>query len=223
MFKIILLTTAIILSACSSQDSSTDKKETTVSVEDLSKQISVGEIELKENVHFKIIETPIESKDNEVIVYFWYRCPHCYEFDKAVKENYFKLVDRNITIRNEHAALSSKWIPDAQLFYALKNLNLEKISTPLLMEFFHNNKDGSITIDTIYSKLNITENDIKRSITSEETINMLKKSHEDAIKAGLRGTPSVIVEGKYLILNNGFKNHNDILDAIIKLSLLNNK
>lgn len=225
MFKknILLFLSTIILTACINDQADIEKKEEVVSIEDLSSQISVGAIDLTEGVHFKKINNPIKSKNNEIIVYFWYKCPHCYKFENTLKENYYKLADRNITIRNEHAALSSKWIPDAQLFYALRNLNLDKKSTPLLMEFFHNNKDKSITIESIYSKLNITENDIKQSISSEKTISMLKDSHEDAIQVGLRGTPSIIVEGKYLIINKGFKNYNEILDAVIKLSLIDDK
>lgn len=172
----------------------------------------------KPGEHYTILKTPIESKNNEIIEYFWYKCPHCYSFEQMLKHNYQMLIKDEITIRVEHAAIAKHWVQDAQLFYTFREMGLEKKATGILMDFFHNNKDKKKTFDGALKEIGVTQEELNKVFTSEPVINALKKSYEDAVKAGITGTPSIIVEGKYLMNSKVFKDYKDLLQAAIEVA-----
>lgn len=212
----------LFLVACG-EEKEVEKAET---VDQVLKTDRVGDIDnlvvksvlYKPGEHYTVLETPIESKDNEIIEYFWYKCSHCYKFEKMIKANYQELIKNEVTLRLEHAAISKKWVQDAQLFYTLREMKLEKKSTAILMEFFHNNKDGVKTFESVLAEIGTTQDELNKVYTSEPVIKSLKKSYEDAIKAGISGTPSIIVEGKYLMNNKAFSGYKEMLGAAIELT-----
>jgi thiol:disulfide interchange protein DsbA len=183
----------------------------------------IESVNYKPGEHYKILENPIESKNNEIIEYFWYKCPHCNTFDKMIQKNYKLLVENNMTLRTEHAAIAKNWVQDAQLFYTLREMKLEKKSTGILMDLFHNNKDGKKTFKDVLEEIGTTEEDLNKVFASEPVIARLKKSYEDALKAGISGTPSIIVEGKYLMSNKAFNGYKELLEAAIEIAKINEK
>lgn len=219
---VILITISIFFIYNKNEISNKDNTQIESPIIDINNYVEKG-VEYKENVHYKKLLNPIPSMNNEIIEYFWYKCSHCYNFDKTLKRNYRKLIDNNITIRFEHAAISKNWVSDAQLFYAFRNLNLEKKSLPLMMEFFHENNNKNIKFEDILKELEITEYQLKESIISEKVINDLKESHKYAMQAGITGTPSLIIEGKYLLINSAFKSQDEMLEAAIKISEYDNE
>lgn len=223
---LVTIIASLFIMACGEEKAPEKLQENVVTKEEKVENIDtliVESVDFKPGEHYTILEDPIESKNNEIIEYFWYKCPHCYTFEQMLKKNYQLLITNNMTLRVEHAAISKRWVQDAQLFYALREMKLEKKSTGLLMDFFHNNKDGKKTFEGVLKEIGTTQKDLNEVFASEPVINRLKKSYDDSVKAGIAGTPSVIVEGKYLMTNKAFKGYKEMMEAAIELAKINDK
>lgn len=224
----------LMLAACDSQEEVKDVNPELqgVVVDSADKVSGIDNLVLKvakyqPGVHYKVLEKPIDAKDNEIIEYFWFKCPHCYKFEKMLKDNYIMLKDNRVTVRIEHAAISKRWVQDAQLFYTFKVMGIERKALPVLMEFYHNNKDKEgnpkKTFDDVLAELGVTKEKLDEVFISQKVIDLLKQSHSDAVQAGISGTPSIIVEGKYLMNNKSFKGYKELLEAAIELTKIDDK
>ena len=66
---------------------------------------------------------PPQSTDSpgkiEVVEFFWYRCPHCYNLE-PVLEDWLKKLPRDVQFRRVPAIFDNEWSLDARIFYALE-------------------------------------------------------------------------------------------------------
>jgi thiol:disulfide interchange protein DsbA len=55
----------------------------------------------------------------EVLEFFWYGCPHCYDLQPALKA-WMKKKSPDIELRRVPAVFRESWIPHTRLFYTLE-------------------------------------------------------------------------------------------------------
>lgn len=67
--------------------------------------------------------TDVKSGQVEVLEFFWYRCPHCYNMEPEV-QSWEKKLPRNVVFKRVPGILSDGWVPLARAFYALEALDL---------------------------------------------------------------------------------------------------
>src|SRR3974377_845975 len=61
-----------------------------------------------------------ESGDkNEVVEFFWYRCPHCYSLEPYL-ESWVKKLPQDTQFRRVPTVFSQEWAIDARIYYALE-------------------------------------------------------------------------------------------------------
>src|SRR5471030_772380 len=74
---------------------------------------------------------PVETKGKvEVVEFFWYRCPHCYNLE-PVLEPWVKKLPADVQFRRVPAVLSDAWAIDAAIFYTFEALGvLDKVHKP---------------------------------------------------------------------------------------------
>ena len=68
------------------------------------------------------IPQPVESKGKvEVIEFFWYGCPHCYDFEPELS-SWVKRQPKDVVFRRVPVAFRDDFLPHSQLFYALDSM-----------------------------------------------------------------------------------------------------
>jgi thiol:disulfide interchange protein DsbA len=142
---------------------------------------------------------------NEVVEFFWYRCPHCYSLE-PVLESWVKKLPADTQFRRVPAVFNEEWALDARIFYALDSIGmLEKVHRGM---FDHIHKGGGAGLKgPVYMKfiaewlakqgVDMAKYDAAlRSFTVETR---LKRAMQAAQAYKLDGVPALAVNGRYLV------------------------
>ena len=77
---------------------------------------------IEEGFDYRILQNPqpVSAKGKiEVIEFFWYGCPHCYDFEPEIS-TWVKRQAKDVVFRQVPVAFRDNLMPHSQLFYALE-------------------------------------------------------------------------------------------------------
>ena len=157
----------------------------------------------EEGKHYKLVDQAktIDGDKVEVLEFFWYGCPHCYQFEPKLSE-WKKNKPDYVEFVRVPATFQPLWILHARAYYALQLLGVgEEIHLKFFSEI-HNKKNYMKTVDalTVFVQANGVDRsefiDAMNSFTVETNVRKATKLVTDY---NLNGVPAVAVNGKYLI------------------------
>lgn len=67
--------------------------------------------------------TDVKPNQVEVLEFFWYRCPHCYQLEPDLHA-WARKLPKNVVLKRIPGILNDSWIPLTRVYYALEALNL---------------------------------------------------------------------------------------------------
>jgi thiol:disulfide interchange protein DsbA len=153
---------------------------------------------------YKLIDPPQAQpptvKGVEVLEFFNYACPHCYEFEPNLK-TWLKSRPKNTEFRYVPAIFNERMIPLAKIFYALEEMSL--------LDKFHEKVYYAIH----QQQLNLTERtvllkwvgeqgiDVKKFEATFDSFSVNNKVQRAAMMTKnyhIPGTPYLVIGGRYL-------------------------
>lgn len=145
---------------------------------------------------------PTDTPDKvEVVEVFWYGCPHCFTFLPAM-EQFKKTTPDYVAVRHMPAIFRESWVAHARAFYTADLLGVaEKIHRPLF-EAIHVRKqplDNRDDLMKFFEQHGVSNDDFAKTYDSFAVETLMRKSQVMQQRYGVRGTPSVIVNGKYRV------------------------
>lgn len=179
----------------------------------------------RQNIEYRMIEPqPIETGDRiEVIDFFWYGCPFCYQLQPSLEE-WIKRKPGDVAVRRIPTLLRDSWAPHARIFYALELLNE--------VERLHQRVYHSYHVEELpMSKPDVMEqwavkNGIDRrrwvdAYFSPEVDGRLARAKRATQVYAIEGTPSLVVDGRYLTSGSmapSLKDMVPVLEELIRLA-----
>lgn len=170
----------------------------------------------QQDVHYRVLATALPVEANHVHEFFWYGCPAC----KATEPLMQSLkADEKLKVEVNPSLLNEKWVFDAVIYQAFKHFNKLETLHPL---YFEARQNGSIKDQAGFEAF-LSDNGIK-----PEEFNTFAQS--DELKAALdasfaverqlesTGVPTLVVGGKYVLINRGFDSMEQMQQAISWLS-----
>jgi thiol:disulfide interchange protein DsbA len=144
---------------------------------------------------------PVATGDKiEVIDFFWYGCPHCYDFQPAL-EDWMRRRPPDVAVRRIPVILRDSWAPHARIYYTLEALG--EVGR-LHREVYH----GYHVQELHMSKPDVMVRwAVRHGIPAEKWLDaynspdVLEKVEQAKALTrayGIQGTPSVVVDGRYL-------------------------
>jgi thiol:disulfide interchange protein DsbA len=131
---------------------------------------------------------PTDTPDKvEVLEVFWYGCPHCFTF-LPYMEQYAKSAADDVAVRHMPAIFRDSWVAHA------------RDSKEELMKFFE-----------MYG---VSNDDFNKTFNSFAVETLLRKSQVMQQRYGVRGTPTVIVNGKYRVSGSRAGQPEDMIKVI---------
>ena len=83
---------------------------------------------------------PLDTKGKvEVIEFFWYGCPHCFDFDPEIMA-WEKRQAKDVVFRQVPIAFREELMPHSQLFYALEALGNSNLNSKVIFAMHRENK-----------------------------------------------------------------------------------
>ncbi len=165
---------------------------------------------------------PIETGNKiEVIEFFYYGCPHCYDLEPYLKK-WMDGVPKDVAFRRIPAVFRDDWVPLTKTFYTLEALGELNRLHGDVFEAIHVKQ---INLNNEQTLLDWMEQhgvnrkkfaDAYNSFSVNSRVEFAKK----LTKAyGVQGTPSLVVDGKYLTgpgLTGSHESAMQVLDQLIE-------
>lgn len=202
LYKItpILLISMLTLTACSEN---ADPAQSSVELQKVNDQSQVDQLDTpayQEGVHYRIVNNinTGDLKDPSIIEYFWLSCGHCQKLEQPLKQ--FKAEHPNVGFARKHAVLGENWVRDGRLYYALEetgnmqhfdeffSLYMTGLSEETFIEFFNKN-----AIDQAQF--------LEVAGSSDNVLAKMQESLSEMSENKITSVPSLVINGKYLILS----------------------
>jgi thiol:disulfide interchange protein DsbA len=177
-----------------------------------------------EQTYRVILPQKVETGDRiEIIDFFWYGCPFCYEL-LPIMSAWEKRKGTEIAVRRIPAILREGWLADAHLYYTLELLGETERLHATVFNSVH--KDQLRTSDQQAVEAWAVQNGIDRqkwvgAYTNVEVRNRVVRAMELGRNYDVRGTPAVVVDGRYQTgggIAGGLGNVPAVLDALVDLA-----
>ena len=157
----------------------------------------------KEGVDYRVLPTaqPVETKGKvEVIEFFWYGCPHCFDFDPELQA-WVKKQNRDVVFKRVPIAFREDFLAHSQIFYALESLGKEQAMTPKIFNAIHVGHKQLTKEAEISDWMASQGVDAKVFMAAYKSFSVVTKA-KSANKIGeafrIDGVPTIAIGGKYI-------------------------
>lgn len=162
-------------------------------------------------------ETPAKI---EVIEFFSYGCIHCYHFHADLKKWVAKLPADVVFKRVPISFNRSPWFNLNRLFYSLEAIGELSRLDDAVFAAIHDKNVKLYDDDTIKAWVAQEGVDAKKFADAYVSFGVQSKSKRaDQLAAAykVQGTPSLAIDGRYMVLNEGVSSYGDLLSRADKL------
>lgn len=161
----------------------------------------------------------------EVIEFFWYGCPHCYQFEPYIKEWSANLPENVVFIR-QPAVFSSVWAKHAKAYFTAEALGVvDEVHADLFYAIQVNKQ--KLTSEDELAKFFVAQgidkaafNDAYHSFIVDTKMRQAKAMGP---RYGITAVPAIVVNGKYLVNGRTAGSHQNIIKVINELSVQESK
>jgi len=135
----------------------------------------------------------------EVLEFFWYRCPHCFQLEPALN-TWLKSLPKDAQVRRVPAVFRDDWLPGAKLYYTLEQMNLLGKLHDKVFNAYHvenvNLNDPAVLGDWI-AKQSVDRKKFESIYNSFSTQSKATQGARLATAYAIGGVPAFIIDGKY--------------------------
>lgn len=170
-------------------------------------------------VHYKILQTQGVVDDPskiEVREFFSYICPHCFHLEPKVnswlktKPSYVDFVRTPVTFLPHAKAL-------ARAYYVEQALGKVGRMHDAIFDAIHKDHDPIFTQDALaefFTKYGVKKSDFNQLYNSFGVSTKLRQADAMAQDYQIQGVPSLVVNGKYLVLRDHLRSNEQMFDVV---------
>jgi thiol:disulfide interchange protein DsbA len=158
---------------------------------------------IEEGFDYRILPVPqpVESKGKvEVIEFFWYGCPHCYDFEPELSA-WVKRQPKDVVFRRIPVAFRDDLLPHSQLFYALEAMGKGDALNEKVMYAIHKENKRLLTEPEIadwVASQGVDRNSFLATYRSFAVVSKAKAAKQLAEAYRIDGVPTIVMQGKYV-------------------------
>jgi thiol:disulfide interchange protein DsbA len=137
----------------------------------------------------------------EVVEFFWYGCPHCYNIEPLV-EKWKKTLPADAVFRPFPAVFNARWGHDAAIFYTFEALGvLDKVHRPFFDAIHrdHLRTDDPKALDEWVKKQGIDPKKFEDTMKSFSIQAKVRRAAQLTAAYKIDGTPAFAVAGRYTV------------------------
>lgn len=155
----------------------------------------------------------------EVAEVFAYTCGHCAHFQPSI-DAWLRKLPADVRFSYVPAAYE-QGDPYARAFFASQSLGELKRTHEATFKALHeaftlpprNASNGEI--ETFYASLGVDTQRLREAMAAPATDRLMAQARAFQVNAGIQGTPSIIVNGKYLVRGQSFDDILRITDQLV--------
>jgi thiol:disulfide interchange protein DsbA len=151
----------------------------------------------------------------EVAEFFWYGCSHCYSFE-PILEAWEKTLPDDVSFRG----IPAIWRPNMELharaYYTAEALGVLDTMHPVIFKVMVDPKRlaSQAEIAALFAANGVSEADFNKAFNSFGVNSQITQASATAKAAGLKGTPALMVNGKYYVSGSKAGSQADMLKVV---------
>jgi thiol:disulfide interchange protein DsbA len=172
------------------------------------------------NYQYSEIKPPqpveVQGKNIEVVEFFWYGCPHCYNLEPLI-ETWVKKLPPDVQFRRIPAVFNERWGHDATIYYAFEAMGLlDKLHRPFF-DAIHRDRLRTDNQQALSEWLQKNGVDPKKFIETMKSFSVQTKARRatqltTAYK--IEGTPAMAVQGRYTVNTEQGRTREGMLETV---------
>lgn len=139
------------------------------------------------------------GKQVEVLEFFWYRCPHCFQLEPGL-DTWLKTLPKDVQVRRMPAVFRDDWMPGAKLYYTLEQMGLLNRLHTKVFDAYHveniNLNDPAVLGGWI-AKQGVDRKKFEGIYNSFSIQSKATQGARLATAYAITGVPAFIIDGKY--------------------------
>jgi len=161
-----------------------------------------------EGTHYNEIASPVRTSDPnkiEITEIFWYGCPHCYAFEPLITSWEEKLPSDVAFVRSPGMWNQTMEI-HAQIYYAAEALGVTDKIHDVAFSEIHQRRNYLQTEEAVkemFVREGVESSAFDKAWNSFSVTSAVKRAGTRMRDYGVRGVPSMVVNGKYLVSVGG--------------------
>jgi thiol:disulfide interchange protein DsbA len=143
----------------------------------------------------------VEGNKIEVIEFFWYGCPHCYNLEPFI-EPWIKKLPADVQFRRVPAVFNPRWEYDAKIFYTFEALGVLDKVHKAFFDAIHRDglrTDNAEALAQWLQRNGIDPKKFNETMKSFTVVSRTGRAKQMSVAYGIDGTPAMAVQGKYTI------------------------
>ena len=185
---------------------------------------AVAFAEFDEGIEYRLLSNqPPVAKDKpvEVTEFFWYGCPHCYQFEPYIKK-WLESKPADVKFVKVPATFNKPAKFHAYVFYALDLMGEADRLMDVIFEAMHkkgNRLADQKAVEALLADNGVDITNFRKAMKSFNVDSKVKRATDQFRKYGLRGVPSMAVSGRFV--SNEVKNYQELIkvtDHMIQLA-----
>ena len=162
----------------------------------------------EEGKHYKAITPALRTSNPEkieVAEFFWYGCGHCYTFEPMIQQWKKTLAD-DVGFRGVPAVWRKGMDLHAKAYYTAEALGVMNPMHQVIFDAMNVDRkplSSQADIRALFVANGVSKEDFDNTFTSFGVDSQVRKGVSAARSAKVTGTPSVLVNGKYMIDTRG--------------------
>ncbi|ABV85763.1 thiol:disulfide interchange protein DsbA/DsbL [Shewanella pealeana] len=170
-------------------------------------------------VHYRELATPIPASGDDISVteFFWYGCPHCELFEKPLHKWQQTMADGVVLVQSP-AVWNEAMKLHAKVFFIVQQMpDKQKIHAALFNEIVGLREitdldEQQAKLSDFLAGYGLSEQAFNDKLNSADIISKLKQAMLLMSSAGIQGTPTILVNGRYIILNESANSAEQVMD-----------
>jgi thiol:disulfide interchange protein DsbA len=150
----------------------------------------------------------------EVIEFFWFGCPHCYNFEPAL-EPWVKKLPKDVQFRRVPAMFNDEYAQGARAYYALEAIGEEQRLHKALFDAVHTGSrlrvGNEAALTEWLGKQGVDTKKFAAAYRSFGVEGKLKRAAQLTQAYKIEGVPSMAVNGKYVVITDNIKSFEQML------------
>ena len=150
----------------------------------------------------------------EVLEFFWYGCPHCYDFE-PVLEPWVKKLPKDVHFQRIPAMFNDEYARGARAFYALDAIGQEERLHKALFDAVHTGArlrvGDEAALTEWLGKHGVDTKKFTAAYHSFSVESKLKRSAQLTQAYKIDGVPSMAVNGKYVVNTDNIRSFEQLL------------
>lgn len=172
---------------------------------------------------YKVMNSPMPTssgKKVEVLEFFFYGCPHCYHLHPYISA-WEKKMPKDVALEYVPVIFNDSWEPMAHTYYALESMGkIRELHDALFEAWNVQNIDLSdeARIAEFVARHGVDRNKFDADYNSFAISSKIARSNQLVQSYGIRGTPTIAVDGKYIITGLQPQETIRVLDEVVALA-----